>query len=171
MLSLRHYLVTFAAVYLTNDLMTVTRICRAELYLIKLRYFSLLATKCLQISKRCKEKHPVRAHEGNLGFSSRQPLYISTKLLSSLTIKFLVLLCPCEFSKFSTNAEQRKMNIFCVFYQIFYTSNKLLHRVICFLCLQVHEFCRIDGLVKLHYKPLLQLKIQQFLRYGWLAIQ
>ena len=99
MLSLRHYLVTFAAVYLTNDAMTVTRIYRAELYVIKLRYFSLLAAKCLQISKKCKEMHPVRAHEGNLGFSSRQPLYISTKLLSSLTIKFLVLLCPCEFSK------------------------------------------------------------------------
>ena len=34
--------------------------------------------------------------------------------------------------------------------------------MICFLRLQVHEFCRIDGLVKLHHKPLLQLEIQQF---------
>ena len=86
-------------VYLTNDVMTVKMIYWAELYIIKLRYFSLLAAKCLQISKKCKEMHPVRAPAENLGFSSSQPLYISTKLRSSLTITFLVLLCPCEFSK------------------------------------------------------------------------
>ena len=99
MLSLCHYLVTFAAVYLTIDVMTVKRIYQGELYLIMLWHFSLLAGKCLQISKKCKEMHPVHAHEENLGFSSSQLLYISTKLLSSLTIKFLVLVCPCKFSK------------------------------------------------------------------------
>ena len=81
------------------DVMTVKRIYQGELYLIMLRHFSLLAGKCLQISKKCEEMHPVHAHEENLGFSSSQLLYISTKLLSSLTIKFLVLVCPCKFSK------------------------------------------------------------------------
>ena len=119
--------------------------------------------------------HPVHAHEGNLGFSSSQPLYISTKLRSSLTIKFLVLLCPCEFSQLFlivfSKCRTSRNKFTCVFYQTCCKSSKQLHRVICFLRLQVHEFCRIDGLVKPHHKPLLRLEIQQFLRHGWLAMQ
>ena len=75
--------------------MTIKRIYQAELHLVKLRHFSPLAGKYLLISKNYKEMHPVHAYEGNLDFSSSQPLYISTKLLSLLTIKFLVFLCPC----------------------------------------------------------------------------
>ena len=76
------------------DVMTIKRIYQAELDLVKLRDFSPLAGKYLLISKNYKEMHPVHAHEGNLDFSSSRPLYTSTKLLSPLTIKFLVLLCP-----------------------------------------------------------------------------
>ena len=76
------------------DVMTIKRIYQAELDLVKLRDFSPLAGKYLLISKKYKEMHPVHAHEGNLDFSSSRPLYTSTKFLSPLTIKFLVLLCP-----------------------------------------------------------------------------
>ena len=125
--SLPSYLCRGISDYRRND---CKKDIQAELYLIKLCYFSLLVGKCLQISKTCKEMHPVRAREGNLGFSSSQPLYISTKLLSSLTIKFLVLLYAREFSKlflivFNKCVRSQNKYIFasCVFYQSCYKSN------------------------------------------------